>query len=149
MSERQQFGSVLAIALKTGHRQPMRLVDEASAEVGGGIEDVVQPSVKRGITLLSATQWQQTIDELGTDLPWTTRRANVLVECDTLAPLIGQTIYVGTIKMLVHKETVPCDLMDQQYLGLMAALVPDCRGGVHGQVVEAGQVRVGDAIVVG
>ena len=37
-------------------------------------------------------------------------------------------------------------LMDQQHAGLRRALVPDCCGGVYGQVLTGGTVRVGDPV---
>jgi hypothetical protein len=36
--------------------------------------------------------------------------------------------------------------MDQQHQGLKEALKPDCRAGVHGQVISGGTVHVGDAV---
>jgi MOSC domain-containing protein YiiM len=44
--------------------------------------------------------------------------------------------------------TDPCRVMDEQYAGLRSALVPDARGGVYGRVVQGGEIRLGDSIVV-
>jgi len=38
--------------------------------------------------------------------------------------------------------------MDQQHAGLRQALVPDCRGGVYGQVLTGGTILVGDAVTL-
>ncbi|MFH1111309.1 MAG: hypothetical protein V1790_19250 [Planctomycetota bacterium] len=39
-------------------------------------------------------------------------------------------------------------LMDQQHAGLRQALVPDCRGGVYGQVLAGGAVCIGDHVTL-
>jgi hypothetical protein len=38
--------------------------------------------------------------------------------------------------------------MDQLHDGLRQALEPDCRGGVHGEVLKAGAIRVGASIAI-
>ncbi len=144
----QTVGPVIGLALKTGKRQPLRAVDEATAIVGAGVEDVVTPKTRRGVTFLSSQQWAQVMEELDADLPWTTRRANVLVDTGAMADLIGKTVRVGEAKLVIHDETKPCWLMDEYHDGLQDALVPDCRGGVFGEVVEGGTIRVGDELTV-
>ena len=86
---------------------------------------------------------------LGGDLPWHTRRANVLIDTDTLVHLIGSTIHIGLAHVLIHQETTPCDEMDQFFPGLRRALTPDCHGGVYGQIVKGGKIRVSNLISIG
>ena len=126
----------------------MREISEASAVVDGGLDGDVAVRPDRGITFLSSEQWAATMSELGTDLPWHTRRANVLVESASLGHLIGKTISVGSVHVQVKGETEPCGLMDQQYLGLREALVPEMRGGVLGRVVKGGSFKVGDLVTL-
>ena len=141
------IGNVTAIALRLGPGRPMRTVSEAVAAKNGGLEGDQRASPNRGITFISAQQWRQTMSEMGIDLPWHTRRANVLIDCGGLADLIGSTITVGEVEVLIHAETKPCQGMDQQYPGLLDALTQDCRGGVYGQVVKGGRIEVGDEVV--
>ncbi len=39
--------------------------------------------------MLVAVQWRQMMVELGADLPWHTRRANVSIGANTPKPLLG------------------------------------------------------------
>lgn len=141
------IGNVTAIALRLGPGRPMSTVSEAVAAENSGLDGDQSSSPRRGITFISARQWQQTMSEMGIDLPWHTRRANVLIDCDGLADLIGKTITLGEAEVRIHAETKPCQNMDQQYPGLLRALAQDCRGGVYGQVIKQGRFKVGDPVV--
>lgn len=122
----------------------MRLVNEVRGRAGGGLEGDVESSPSRGVTLLARRQWEQVMAELGRDLPWHTRRANVLIDADSLAHLIGRTIALGELMVAIAGETQPCRLMDEQCPGLKNALRPDCRAGVHGRILQGGRLAVGD-----
>lgn len=141
-------GRIVAIAAKSEKRGPMLELQEAEAEVDGGLTVGRPGSRKRGITLLAREQWEAATRELGVDLHWHNRRANVLVEGIDLGALIGRRIRLGTVELLIGGETTPCGLMNQQYPGLREALAPDCRAGVYGRVIRAGRFRVGDEVAV-
>lgn len=141
-------GRVVGIAVKTAKGGPMREIASAEAVVDGGITAGTPVSKKRGITFLSRERWDATMEEVMADLPWHTRRANVLVEGLDLASLIGRCVRLGNVELEIRGETHPCAKMDALYEGLRKALEPDCRGGVYGQVTRGGTFRVGDALVV-
>ncbi|MBL1217960.1 MAG: MOSC domain-containing protein [Planctomycetes bacterium] len=145
----ESIGSIQSLALRTAVRGPMKEVDHAEAVADGGlVGDVPETEPDRGITFLSAPQWHTICSELGADLPWHTRRANVLVESGGgLADWLGRVIQIGNqVRVHIRGETEPCDLMDQLHPGLSEALDSDCRGGVFGRVLEGGPIRVGDVI---
>jgi len=104
---------VLAIALTPATSADMQEVESAVAEVDGGLVGSVRPTPERGVTFLAAAQWDAAMRELDRDLPWHTRRANVLVEADSLADLIGREVTVGAARLRITGETVPCGLMDK------------------------------------
>lgn len=141
-------GKIAGIAVRTEKLGPMREVLRAEAALGGGITEDIEVKPHRGITLISREQWDETMHELGADLPWHTRRANVLVEGLRLSDLVGLTVRLGSVELHIHGETKPCALMDVYHDGLQAALAPDMRAGVHGQVVYAGSFSVGDTITI-
>lgn len=143
-----EIGQVLAIAVRSAVRGPMRELHEARAETNAGLEGDVKVSPDRGLTLLASRQWQAVQRELNVDLPWHTRRANLLIQCDGLGHLIGRTLRIGPVRLKVTGESRPCGRMDELHPGLREALRPDCRGGVHGRVVAGGRVRVGDIVTV-
>ncbi len=126
----------------------MKELSRVEARADGGIDGDVPSPTDRGITMLSADQWEQVTRELDRDLPWHTRRANVLVSGPGLRRLIGQEIQVGSVRVAVTGETKPCRLMEQLCPGLRAALTPDCRGGVLGRIMQSGTLAIGDEIVL-
>ena len=138
----------MGIALRAADGDAMREVESADVLVGRGLAGENRRAGKREVTLLSAEAWQHVCDELDTSLPWTARRANLLVAGIDLQRAIGRTLAVGEVRIRIHGETKPCPIMDQQHAGLRASLVPDCRGGVHGQVLAGGTLRSGDSILL-
>ena len=140
--------AVLAIAIRTTKNGPMQEIESVEVSKADGLEGDVASAVHRGITLLSTDQWAETNQALGTDLPWHTRRANVLLAGGSLQHLIGSTVQLGGVKIKVNAETEPCGLMDKLHPGLREALVPDCRGGVYGEILEGGMLKVGDTLSV-
>lgn len=142
------WGVVKALAAWTGKGLPMREVDEARVAVGRGFEGHERAFGKRGVTLLSIERWTETIRELGEELPWHTRRANVLTEGIDLAAAIGNRLRIGEVEIDVDDETRPCGLMDWLCKGLRQALTPDKRGGVVGEVIHEGVIRVGDTVTL-
>lgn len=144
----QVCGKVVSIALRTSVKGPMRVVEQAEAQLDAGLVGDVPSRAHRGVTFISTEQWDEVVGELGVTLPWHTRRANLLVEGLRLAELIGKDIKVGQAQVSVHAETTPCGYMDELHAGLRSAMIPDCRAGVYGRVKQAGRIRVGDRIVV-
>lgn len=144
MTEPSSPGRVLAIAVRTKKNGPMREVDRADAREGGGLTGDLASEPDRGITILSERLWNETLEELGHSLPWHSRRANVLVGGLDFAELIGKTLRLGEVELAIVGETEPCRLMNLRHQGLMQALVPNLRGGLHGRVIKSGTIRVGD-----
>ena len=126
----------------------MSETDACQVVAGCGLTGEGRKPGRRNVTLLSASSWEATCADVGKTLPWHTRRANLLIEGIDLAPLIGRAILVGDLRLWIHDETRPCALMDELHQGLRAALVPDCRGGVFGQALCDGTIRVGDQVTL-
>lgn len=140
-------GTIVGLALKRAHGTPMEVVEQAEATEDGLVGNVHQRRERR-ITLLSREQWEATQAELGGGLPWTTRRANVLVEGLDLGPLIGKNLRVGEVEIHLYGETHPCSQMEDAQPGLLKAMTPECRGGVYGNVLQGGALRIGDTVTV-
>ena len=119
-------------------------VDEKTGLVG----DIRGGALKRQVTILSAEAWNSVCEELKTELPWTTRRANILVSGIKLPQESGYQIQIGEVLLEVTRQTDPCERMDEQYLGLTNALMPDWRGGVCCSVVRGGNIMKGDKVTL-
>lgn len=142
------MSSILAIAIKHRPRVAMQLIDSAQISVANGIlGDFRGRQRGRQITILSAAAWRKACAEVDADLPWTTRRANLLVdEVEFDAGFVGKSVIIGEVELIVTEETAPCSMMDAQQPGLTAALAPMWRGGICCNVVKPGHIKVGDRI---
>ncbi len=139
-----------AIAIRTTSRAPMQLRDDAEVTFDEGISEDFRGSQKgRQITVLSETAWHKACATLDANLPWTTRRANLLVKgIEFGAGDIGKTMRIGEVELQITHETKPCSLMDQLHQGLKSALSPDWHGGVCCDVIVAGSIQIGDPVEV-
>ncbi len=138
-------GHLKAIGRHTVRGGAMETVETAAVSVEDGVEGNVRTSRRRKVTVIAAEAWAAACAELDADLPWTLRRANLLVEGLELPRQPGARLRIGGIVLEITLETEPCAVMDAQHPGLKAPLTPKWRGGVSCIVVEAGQVTVGDA----
>lgn len=141
-------GRVRALAFRPVDSDPMREAPSVTVAPGRGIDRENRPAGKRELTLLSSESWFDACRELGRDIPWTCRRANVLVERLHLPDTIGKVLSIGTVRVQVHGETKPCGLMDKESQGLRIALQSEGRGGVHAEVLSGGVISVGDEVRV-
>jgi MOSC domain-containing protein YiiM len=103
----------------------------------------------RQITVLAREAWVAAAREAGIPhLPWTARRANLLVEGVELPRAKGGILRVGDVRLEVTGQTYPCSRMEEAGPGLLKALATEWRGGVTCRVVAGGQVAVGDVVEV-
>ena len=142
-------GRVLAIARCLVKRGPMELLPEAAISLDKGVEGDPRGHKKgRQVTVMSREAWQDACAQLGKELDWTTRRANVLVEGVDLAFTKHRKLRIGGVRFTIAMQTQPCFLMDEFESGLRDALKPDWRGGACCTVDTAGIIRVGDEVEV-
>ena len=141
-------GMLKGIAHRPVDGEPMREAQEANVQPGRGLDMENRKTGRREVTLLAVEAWADACRELGVEIPWHTRRANLLIEGVDLGATLGQVISIGPVQIRIHGETRPCGIMESQQKGLRDALKPKCRGGVHGEVLTGGTIRVGDAVQV-
>ena len=140
-------GKVLAIARRAATRAPMELLEETAVSVEGGVAGDARGALKgRQVTVMTKQSWDAACRDLGRELPWTTRRANILVDRLDLAHGVGKTICIGDLALAITDETDPCQRMEEQAAGLRQALTPDWRGGVTCIVANGGSIKIGDAV---
>ncbi len=149
------FGNVIGLARRSMPHTPMQELDSilVGPEFGVLGDCKGQRWPQRGVTILAKEDWDAALAELtgvagASDLPWTTRRANVFVEGVALPKAEGSMISIGAALLEVTEETNPCYRMEMSAPGLMAALGPDWRGGISCRVVSGGAIALGDRMSV-
>ena len=140
-------GSLKGIAIRSASRAPMSLLDSVEISPAGGTQgDFRGKHRSRQVTLLSVEDWQDTCAELGEELHWTVRRANLLVEGMRFENSTKKQIQIGEVLLEVTGETDPCDRMDEAAPGLYQALLPQWRGGACCRVIKAGTISLEDEV---
>ena len=145
-------GRVAGIARHAVALGPIETVDSAELVLGHGLAGDFRGQHKpgtggrRGVSLIEAGDWAAAIAEVGANLPWYERRANLLVEDFDLPQMEGVRLRVGETVLEVSCECEPCERMEKLAPGLRKALGPDWRGGVLAKVLQPGRINVGDAI---
>jgi MOSC domain-containing protein YiiM len=134
------------IWIKRMHRGPMDPAERATLVAGRGMVGNANQGGKRQVTILSRERWQTVIDGLDADVPPIARRANLLVSGVDLADTRGRILRIGSVRIRLLGETRPCERMDEAYEGLRSALDPHWGGGAFGEVLDNGEIAVGDAV---
>ncbi len=127
---------------------PARGIEAARAVAGRGLVGDHADGGKRQITLIDVASWRAACVELGQELDPALRRANVLISGLDLGSCIGKTLRLGDVRVAVLGETTPCALMEATEPGLLRALAPACRGGVYCQILDDGEIAIGDVVEV-
>jgi MOSC domain-containing protein YiiM len=139
-------GVVIGLARRAKSHAPMEALESALISRAAGVDgDSRGKAQRRQVTILFAQDWKDATREAGADLPWTARRANVLVTGLANPRRPGGLLQIGAARIRILGETEPCTRMDAALAGLQAALAPDWRGGVLGRVEVDGHVQLGDA----
>ena len=143
-------GKLICIAKVAELRAPLQKMESSNITVEAGIDgDARGRKLNRQVTVLFRESWEDACRELDVELPWTTRRANLLVAGVDAPQSVGGKIRIGDVTLEIMQETEPCMLMEQAHTGLKAALTPKWRGGVCCKVLSGGRIAVGDAVSIG
>lgn len=148
-------GTLIGIATRPAHRAPMEEHQVISVSIERGLEGDHKGSKfpLRQVTVLGLGAWQAALSEVSdacgpVELPWTARRANLLVEGVQLPRAKGGIIAIGDVQLEITAQTVPCGRMDEAQPGLLKALHPDWRGGVTCRVLAGGLLSLKDSVSV-
>lgn len=139
-------GSLEAIWIKRAHRGEMDRVAAATLVSGRGIAGNADQGRRRQVTIIQQEAWDEMMLDLRAAVPPKARRANLLVSGLTLAQSRDRVLRVGSCRLRIGGETRPCERMDEALPGLRARMAVDWGGGVFAQVLEGGEISVGDEV---
>lgn len=149
------MAELAGLAVRPERKAPMEIREQvAIGETDGLAGDHAGKYPDRLVTVLAQEAWQAALEELGLPvsgdgaLPWTTRRANLLVRGAELPRAAGGVLDVGGVRLEVTGQTWPCKRMEEAQPGLLKALARDWRGGVTCRVLRPGNVTVGDPVEI-
>jgi MOSC domain-containing protein YiiM len=135
-----------AIWIKRGKGGPMDPADAATLETGRGIVGNANRGGRRQVTIISRERWAVVSQALGVEIDPSTRRANLMVSGIDLEKSRGRIMAVGEVRLRINGETRPCWQMEEAQAGLQAAMDAHWGGGAFADVLEGGEIRIGNAV---
>ena len=142
----QGAGRLDAIWIKRMKRGPMDPAESASLVAGKGIRGNANQRGKRQVTIIERERWEALMTELGAQLSPSARRANLMVSGVSLAGMRGRVLRIGACRVRIYGETKPCERMDEALPGLQQAMRPNWGGGAFGEILDDGEITLGDAV---
>ena len=127
-------------------RGPMDAVDTLTLVAGRGLQGNANQGGRRQVTIIAEERWQELMQQLNADISPSARRANLMVKGIVLENSRGRVLLVGSCRIRIFGETRPCERMDEALEGLREAMKSHWGGGAFGEVLDDGEIRVGDAV---
>ena len=148
VSEKQNAtaGRLEAIWIKRMKRGPMDFVEQALVQAGQGLVGNANQGGRRQVTMIERENWAELMTEVGGTLPPSARRANLLIRGFSLYRSAKRVLRIGSCRIRILGETRPCERMEETWPGLQAAMSRAWTGGAFGEVLDDGEILVGDSV---
>jgi MOSC domain-containing protein YiiM len=139
-------GRLEAIWIKRMKLGPMDAALRAHLIAGRGIVGNADQGRRRQVTIIEKEVWDRLMTGLGGEIDPSARRANLMISGVALAETRGRILRIGDCRIRVFGATRPCERMDEALPGLREAMIPDWGGGAFGEVLDDGEIAVGDDV---
>lgn len=140
------MGQLEAIWLKRMKGGPMDPVERVDLKAHQGLVGNANQGGKRQVTLMEQEVWQSLMEQLGASLDPSVRRANLMLSGIRLAHSRKRILQIGNCRIRIWGETKPCEHLDEVCPGLKEAMADNWAGGVFGEILDDGEVLVGDPV---
>lgn len=146
-----QSGKVVWIGVRPQTRQPMEVLEETFANIGGLTNDRANkgnPNNKRQVTLIQQEHLKAVASFLGkSTIDPSLIRRNMVVKGINLNALKDKQFKIGDAILEMTGFCFPCSRMEEN-LGKGGFNAMRGHGGINCRVIEEGKIRVGDELVV-
>jgi MOSC domain-containing protein YiiM len=139
-------GRVERIWLKRMKGGPMDPQERATLVAGRGLLGNANQGGRRQVTILSKETWERITAILPEAPDAAARRANLMVSGVDLVGSRGRVLRIGGHRIRIYGETRPCEQMESAAEGLQSGLSEPWGGGVFGEVLDDGEIAVGDEV---
>jgi MOSC domain-containing protein YiiM len=136
------------IWIKRVKRGPMDAAQRAHVVAGRGIVGNANQGGRRQVTIVSNKHWTDVTAPLGTTPDPRLRRANLLVSDVDFSAARGKILKIGNVRVRIYGETRPCEQMEAAVPGLQEAMSVPWGGGAFGEVLDDGEIAVGDPVAI-
>ena len=113
---------------------------------GKGLEGNANQGGKRQVTIVSSKHWGEVTAPLGDTPDPRLRRCNLLVSDIDFEDAHGKILKIGSVRIRIYGETRPCEQMEAAVPGLRNAMSVPWGGGAFGEVLDDGEIAVGDIV---
>lgn len=146
-----QSGKVVWIGVRPQTRQPMEVLEETFANIGGLTDDRANkgnPNNKRQVTLIQHEHLKAVASFLGKDnIDPSLIRRNMVVKGINLNALKDKQFKIGDAILEMTGFCFPCSRMEEN-LGKGGFNAMRGHGGINCRVIEEGKIRIGDELIV-
>lgn len=139
-------GRLEKIWLKRATRGPMDAQARATLVAGKGLLGNANQGGKRQVTIISAERWTELMQQLGALVDPAARRANLMISGLSLWESRNRILQIGACRLRILGETRPCERMEEAWPGLREIMKTDWGGGAFAEVLDNGEIAVGDSV---